>query len=143
MGFYKQKIKDILAQRVKWLRPGYVVRLKKDIPALSCWKGMMGVICYKYSGRNGWKGENYTGVQVIFENGSLDGFSVNYNNFDDEVSKFLEVVGYSTNPEIRSYKFLNVHKVVEDFNDGFWEEVLERKAYGNVKDDRQNKKIRA
>jgi hypothetical protein len=53
-----------------------------------------------------------SGVQIIFENGNYDGFSV------EEREMFLEYVGYKE--EYQTYDFCHVMKVARDFRNGYW-----------------------
>lgn len=53
-----------------------------------------------------------SGIQLVFENGNYDGFSV------EEQELFLEYVGYKH--EYQRYEFRNVMEVAHDFRQGFW-----------------------
>lgn len=52
------------------------------------------------------------GVQIIFENGNYDGFSIT------EQEMFLEYLGYDT--RYVGYKFKNVMQVYMDYRSGYW-----------------------
>ena len=52
------------------------------------------------------------GLQVIFQNGQYDGFSI------EEQSEFMELIGIR--PEYTGYNFRNVMQVTTDFRRGYW-----------------------
>ena len=86
---------------------GNVVELK--VPCLGNNAGTRGVVFNEYDG----------GIQVIFENGNFDGFC------DKECEEYLEDLQQVYVPfYIRDYKFKNVMKVSQDFEKGFWGDVL-------------------
>ena len=53
-----------------------------------------------------------TGVQIIFQNGSLDGFSVKEQNL------YLENLG--VDQRFSMYDFKNVNQVYSDWRKGYW-----------------------
>lgn len=53
-----------------------------------------------------------TGIQVIFQNGSYDGFSA------DEQQRFLQCL--DVDPRYSMYEFKNVNRVWQDFKNGYW-----------------------
>jgi hypothetical protein len=86
---------------------GTVVRLKS--PLLKNQAGVLGVVFYDYG----------DGSQVIFENGELDGFSL------DEQNEYLAKIG--TSPLLEGYQFQSVMKVDWDFHSGVFDSVLKSK----------------
>ena len=77
--------------------------------------GALGVVFYHYG----------DGCQVIFENGSYDGFSFTRRmptENDEKVSEFdffLKKIGYDKN--VADYNFTNVFAVERAFNAGYWQ----------------------
>lgn len=71
-----------------------------------------GSIGYVFAEYEDFDGEGGSGIQIIFENGNYDGFSV------EEQELFLDYVGYV--PEYQSYEFTNVMELYRDFNAGYW-----------------------
>ncbi len=52
------------------------------------------------------------GIQLIFQNGNYDGFSVN------DQDNFLEFLGH--NERIENYQFKNVLQVEKDYRNHYW-----------------------
>ncbi len=92
---------------------GDVVTL--DIPMLGCRPGTRGIVFNTYQD---FDDESEKGVQIIFENGIYDGFSVT------EQNNFLSEEHMDTPFFVKRYKFTNVMKVSQDFNDGFWDDFF-------------------
>ena len=81
---------------------GDLYKLKLD--CLDNPKGTIGIVFYDYS----------DGQEIIFPNGNYDGFDK-----IDDIPVFLEYVGHME--EYSTYQFKNVMKVVEDFENKFWD----------------------
>jgi len=93
---------------------GDVVAL--NTPMLGCQPGTRGVVFNRYPD---FDDMNKMGIQVIFENGEYDGFSI------EDQGHFLVKERVQYIPfYIREYKFENVMKVTKDFRDGFWDEIF-------------------
>ena len=81
------------------------------VPCLNNPKGAIGVVFNEY---RDFDVDNERGIQVIFQNGEFDGFSV------EEQFLFLEYIGHDFEKE--NYVFENVYKVSLDFRRGYWDE---------------------
>ena len=81
---------------------GTIVKLK--ISVLDNPTGTQGLVYERY------KIGKYNGVSVIFPNGNYDGFS------EAEQRIFLEKIGF--NGRASDYKFTNVMRLSQDFNNG-------------------------
>lgn len=92
------------------MKTGTVVKLKVD-----CLENKAETIGVCYEEYN--LGEPGAG-SVIFENGNYDGFSLN----DQE--QFLVKIGYDYN--IANYKFTNVMKLSQDFNNGIFNKIFKK-----------------
>ncbi len=105
------------------LKVGDVVTLA--IPMLGCNPGSRGVVINTYEDFDqhvsAMGDPDKVGVQVIFENGEYDGFSVEEQGiyFNEEQVEYVPFY-------VLDYKFTNVMKVTEDFNNGFWDEIFEK-----------------
>lgn len=86
---------------------GYKFRLKK--PMLGMPVGSVGYVFNEYPDYDDPK---ELGIQLIFENGNYDGFSIYEQNM------FLEPNGFE--PTCCTYVFENVMKVQSDFEKGYW-----------------------
>lgn len=111
------------------MRPkiGDVVNVHRLV--LRNWCGALGYVFNDYG----------DGVQVIFENGEYDGFSLvarmccmdpegKSKQGLIEFDYFLEVVGEGA-PFIEPYQFTNVMKLSADFKKGVFDRVLKHKNY--------------
>ena len=96
------------------MKIGDVVTLNTEM--LNCKPGTRGVVFNIYQD---FDDPSKEGVQIIFENGNYDGFSV----VDQELFLDEEDVRYIPF-YIRDYKFTNVMKVSRDFEKGFWDEIF-------------------
>lgn len=72
-----------------------------------------GVIGYAFNQYEDFDVVGELGLQIIFPNGNLDGFSVNERNL------FLEYIGYDL--RYVEYEFKNVMQVDKDFRNKYWE----------------------
>ena len=61
----------------------------------------------------------HIGYSIIFENGDYDGFDeIELNTFE------IETIGFSK--EISNYKFTNVMKLSNDFDNGYFNDVFKK-----------------
>jgi hypothetical protein len=90
------------------LKVGDIVKLKADL--LGNDEGAQGVVVQEY-----FIGEK-SGVQVIFENGEFDGFSI------EEQQRFLHRTGHEYS--LDGYRFINVTKLSKDFDAGMFDMVF-------------------
>lgn len=81
---------------------GDLYKLKVD--CLGNPRGTIGIVFYDY----------FDGQEIIFPNGNYDGF-----NHESEIPQFLDYVGHIE--EYSAYKFKNVMKVSQDFDDKYWD----------------------
>ena len=81
--------------------------LKED-----CLGNKAGSIGYVYEEYQDFDDPYSTAVSIIFKNGKYDGFS---KQEQDDLLDF-----YKKFPEYSDYKFQNVLKVWNDYNDGYW-----------------------
>jgi len=96
------------------MKVGDVVTLNTEM--LGCRPGTRGVVFNTYQD---FDNSSKEGVQVIFENGNYDGFSVTDQKLflQDEYVTYIPFF-------VREYKFENVMKVSQDFENGFWDEIF-------------------
>jgi len=96
------------------MKVGDVVTLNTEM--LGCRPGTRGVVFNTYQD---FDDSSKEGVQVIFENGNYDGFSVTDQKLflQDEYVTYIPFF-------VREYKFENVMKVSQDFENGFWDEIF-------------------
>jgi len=100
------------------MKVGTIVKLK--IPCLGNGTDTTGIVFHTYPD---FDDKSKEGVQVIFENGEYDGFSIK------EQDIFLKYVGFSHNHE--NYMFKNVIQVSRDFDNGYWDTVLRNNLLKN------------
>lgn len=93
---------------MRTLKVGDIVKLKVDMFGNP--EGTEGVVIDEYT-----LGE-LSRVQIIFENGEYDGFS------DEEQRAYLERSGHEAS--LADYKFTNVMKLSQDFEEGKFDAVF-------------------
>ena len=72
----------------------------------------VGSIGFVFSEYPDFDDDSKIGVQIIFQNGSFDGFS------DEEQHLYLEDLGVDS--RYQCYEFNNVNQVDRDFRKGYW-----------------------
>jgi hypothetical protein len=99
------------------MKVGTVVQLKCE--CLKNPAGAVGIVFNDYG----------DGIQVIFENGKYDGFSLytRMDNNHNEIDFFLNKIGFSK--ELAGYEFKSVMQVSQDFLAGQFDNVLKHRNF--------------